>query len=45
MDEDQHLEDYLEFCKRVYLRMKREGTWPWADSTDAEDLVESEDIS
>ena len=41
MDEDKHIEEYLEFCKQVYLRMKHEGSWPWADSTDDDDLVES----
>ena len=40
------LERYLALCKRVYERMQRDGTWPWndnPDSTDANDLVESED--
>jgi len=45
MNKDQHLYEYLEFCKRIYLRMKREDSWPWKDSTDCEDLLESEDIS
>jgi hypothetical protein len=35
---------YLAICKRIYERMEREGSWPWAeDSTLSEDLVESED--
>lgn len=37
------LERYLEICHRIYLRMKRDNTWPWvSDSTDDEDLVDSE---
>jgi hypothetical protein len=40
------LEAHLRLCKRVYLRMEREGSWPWKqepDSTLPEDLIESED--
>lgn len=40
------LERYLALCERVYQRMIREGTWPWKDdpdSTDGQDLIESED--
>jgi hypothetical protein len=45
---DDHLERYLELCKRMCERMERDGTWPWADSPNAdsqesEDMVESED--
>jgi hypothetical protein len=43
---DEHLERYLALCKRIYERMEREGSWPWADETDStlsEDLVESKD--
>lgn len=46
MDKREHLERHLELCKRVYERMKREGSWPWSDaddSSDAPDMVESED--
>ncbi len=42
------LERYLALCQLVYERMVREGAWPWPDdpdSTDPEDLVESEDNS
>lgn len=35
------LEQYLALCQRIYERMEREGSWPWFDSTDAEDLVDS----
>lgn len=37
------LERYIALCQRVYERMKREGSWPWADSQKSEDLVDSED--
>ncbi|WP_299829297.1 hypothetical protein [uncultured Roseobacter sp.] len=43
MTEDEHLERHLDLCKRVYERMKREGTWPWADSPKSMDVIESED--
>lgn len=34
---------YLELCKRIYVRMERDGSWPWGDSRKYEDLIESED--
>jgi hypothetical protein len=46
---DPRLERYLELCQRIYERMEREGSWPWAeedipvpDSTLPEDLIDSE---
>ncbi|MBO6726105.1 MAG: hypothetical protein JJ911_10640 [Rhizobiaceae bacterium] len=36
------LERYLRLCQRIYERMEREGSWPWRDSTESEDLVDSE---
>ena len=45
MTHDDHLNEHLELCKRVYERMRRDNTWPWtdvADSTESEDLVESD---
>ena len=48
MNKDEHLERHLELCRRVYLRMLADGSWPWADQTDSpnsEDVIESEDIS
>ena len=36
------LERYLALCERVAERMVREGTWPWKDSPDFDDMVESE---
>jgi hypothetical protein len=44
MNKEDHLQQHLELCKRIYLRMLEEGTWPWSDSQNYEDLVESEDI-
>lgn len=44
MDNEERLERYLELCRRIYERMKRDGTWPWADSQDSSRVVESEDI-
>ena len=46
MDKGELLERHLELCKRVYERMKRDGTWPWRDEPDSpnsEDMVDSED--
>ena len=36
-------DDFLELCKAVCERMEREGSWPWADSPNPEDLLDSED--
>lgn len=43
MTHDEHLSEHLELCKRIYLRMLADGTWPWDDSPNSEDLVESDD--
>lgn len=39
------VERYLALCERAYERMVREGTWPWKDSPNFDDVVESEDNS
>ena len=36
------LERYLALCKRIYERMERENSWPWLDSTEPVDLLESD---
>lgn len=44
MEPSPQLEAYLALCKRIYERMEREGTWPWAaDSLNSEDVIDSED--
>lgn len=46
MNKDDHLEQHLELCKHIYLRMRADGSWPWwddPDSTDPDGVVESED--
>lgn len=43
MTDDERLQRHFELCQKVYLRMKSEGTWPWSDSLNSEDLIESED--
>lgn len=46
MEKEEYLRRHLELCKKVYERMKRDGSWPWkdgADSQDSEDLLESKD--
>ena len=40
---DETLEDYLLLCQEIFLTMQRDGNWPWPDSQNPEDLVESED--
>jgi hypothetical protein len=43
MTHDEHLEEYLAICVAVFERMKREGTWLWADdSTLLEDVIDSD---
>lgn len=47
MNNDEQLERHLELCRRVYLRMLAEDSWPWKaedDSSKSGDVVESEDI-
>ena len=46
MTNDDHLDRHLALCKRMYLRMLAEGSWPWkeeADSPKTEDVIESKD--
>lgn len=46
MTHDEHLERHLELCRRVYLRMLAEDSWPWKEAQDSpkpEDVIESED--
>lgn len=42
MDNNDQLRRYLDLCRRIYLRMLADGSWPWADSLKSEDLVESD---
>jgi len=41
MKGDEFLEEYLEICKSIYERMERDGSWPWSDSQNTENLIES----
>jgi hypothetical protein len=29
MDKDEHLQRHLDLCRRMYLRMLADGSWPW----------------
>lgn len=40
---DEALEEYLRLCQEIFLEMQRTGSWPWPDSPNPEDLVESTD--
>lgn len=42
MTHDEFLKAHLELCKRIYLRMRAEGSWPWRDSQNPDDLVDSD---
>ena len=35
---------YLQLCQEVFLEMQKDGAWPWPDSPNPEDLVESSDL-
>jgi hypothetical protein len=43
--DNEHLERHLELCRRVFLRMLADDSWPWkeGDSQESEDVIESED--
>ena len=45
MSNPDHLQRYLELCLDVYRDLVDRGEWPWPDSQNSEDLVESEDKS
>lgn len=38
---EEALEAYLRVCQEIYLDMQRDGRWPWPDSQNPDDLVES----
>ena len=44
MNDDEFLDEYLELCKSIYERMEREGSWPWLDSQNSENLIESKKV-
>ena len=35
MTDDEHLQQHLELCNRIYLRLKAEGKWPWSGTQDS----------
>jgi len=40
---DDAFEAYLQLCQEIYLEMQNSDTWPWADSPNSGDLLESDD--
>jgi hypothetical protein len=40
---DEQFERYLELCRRIFERMRRDDSWPWRDSQESDDVVDSED--
>lgn len=48
MKEHEHLQRHIDLCRRMYLRMLADGTWPWGEGTESpnpEIMVESEDLN
>ena len=44
MSEDERIERHLRLCQRLYERLvAEEKKWPWPDSTNSQDMVESEE--
>lgn len=46
MTTDDYLRKHLELCTLIYLRMLKDGSWPWKEeqnSPNSEHLVESKD--
>ena len=41
MTEDERIERHLQICQRVYERLVAEGKWPWPESPNSQDVVES----
>ena len=40
---EKQFEQYMDLCRRMFERMERDNSWPWLDSPESEDVVESED--
>lgn len=48
MNKDDHLQRHLDLCRRIYLRMLADGTWPWKEAQDSrksEDLLDFGDTT
>lgn len=41
--EDTVLQEYFEICRRAYEQQLRDGSWPWADSPNTENVLDSKD--
>ncbi|GAB5445475.1 MAG: hypothetical protein Gyms2KO_03480 [Gymnodinialimonas sp.] len=39
------LDQFLDLCLEIHRTLLEEGKWPWPDSHNSEDLVESEDTA
>jgi hypothetical protein len=37
---EEQFERYMDLCRRMFERMRRENSWPWLDSLDTEDVVD-----
>ena len=40
--DQEKLDRFLTLCLGIYERMEREGSWPWGDSQEFGDVVESD---
>ena len=45
MNKDDHFDEHLKLCQAMYERMKRDSTWPWLDSLESQDVIESDNTS
>ena len=43
MNHDENLNIHIEICKRIFLRLLADDSWPWPDLSNSEDVVESVD--
>ena len=43
MTEDERIQRHLDICQMVFERLIAEGKWPWPDSPNPDDVVESKD--
>jgi len=40
---DAALQEHLQLCQEIFLKMQKDGTCPWPDSQNSENLLESDD--
>ncbi len=43
MNKHDHLQEHIALCKAIFEDLSKAGAWPWPDSPNSENLVESGD--